>query len=94
MGQHLRLRTLLATLICSVALLPDARAVISELHSSQIDYEDWLESYGYNPEREQIIAIDNWNRRELEGSWPETEYSYYEWLEIREYYEAGEDEEE
>jgi len=94
MGQHLRLRTLLATLIYSVALLPPARAAVSEFHYKQIDAHEWLESYGYNYEREQIIAIDNWNRRELEGSWPETEYSYYEWLEVSEYYEAGEDEEE
>ena len=94
MGQHSRLRTFYATLICSVALLPDARAAISEFHSNQVDFEDWLESYGYNPEREEIIAIDNWNRREIEGSWPETEYSYYDWLEVSEYYEAEEDAEE
>lgn len=93
MGQHPRVHSLLAAIVCIVALLPDARAAISELHASQVDFEDWLESYGYNPEREQIIAIDNWNRRELEGSWPETEYSYYEWLEVSEYYEAEEDEE-
>ena len=85
---------MLAALVCSVTLLADARAAVSELHYNQIDYHEWLESRGYNPEREQIIAIDNWNHRELEGSWPESEYSYYEWLEVSEYYEAEEDEEE
>lgn len=84
---------MLTAIVCVVALLTDARGTVSEWHANQIDYADWLESYGYNPEREQIIAIDNWNRRELEGSWPETEYSYYEWLEVSEYYEAEEDEE-
>ena len=84
---------MLATVLCTVALLPDAHATVSEWHANQIDYEDWLEERGYNPEREQIIAIDNWNKRELEGSWPETEYSYYEWLEVSEYYESGEDDE-
>jgi hypothetical protein len=93
MRQHSRVRTLLATMVCTVALLPGARAAVSEFHYDQIDYHEWLESRGYNSEREEIIAIDNWNRRELEGSWPETEYSYYEWLEVSEYYEAEEDDE-
>ena len=93
MGRYPRLSTLLATVLCAAAVLSDARAGISEWHANQVDYEDWLEGRGYNPEREQIIAIDNWNKRELEGSWPETEYSYYEWLEVSEYYEFGEDDE-
>mgnify|MGYP001764610923 CR=1 FL=1 len=84
----------MVVLVCIVVLLPDARAAVSEFHYNQIDYHEWLESRGFNPEREQIIAIDIWNRRELKGSWPETEYSYYEWLEVSEYYEAGEDDEE
>ena len=91
MGRNLRLPILLVTLICAAAVLPDARAVVSELQANEVDYEDWLENRGYNPERDQIIAIENWNQRELEGSWPETEYSYYEWLEVSEYYEYEED---
>jgi len=82
---------LLVTAICAVAMLPDARAAVSELHANQVDYEDWLENRGYNPERDQIIEIENWNQRELEGSWPEREYSYYEWLEVSEYYEQEKD---
>jgi hypothetical protein len=93
MGQHSKLCRFLAPLICSIALLPDAHAVVSEVHASQIDYADWLENRGYNPERDQIVDIHNWNRLELQGSWPATEYSYYEWLEVSDYYETEEDDE-
>ena len=77
-------------LICTLVLSPHAQAAVSELHDDAIDYDDWLEQRGYNPERDTIVEIGNWNRRELEGHWPETEYTYYEWLEVSEYYEGDE----
>jgi len=80
------LRSLPVTLLCLLALLRDARAAVSETHDNLVDYDDWQEQRGYNPERDLIVEIGNWNRREIEGYWPETEYSFYEWLEVSDYY--------
>jgi hypothetical protein len=81
---------LAAILICAMGLASPARAAVSEAHDDALDYYDWLEQRGYNPERDTIVEIGNWNRRELEGHWPETEFTYYEWLEVSEYYEGDE----
>ena len=59
--------------------LTSAQAGLSFEHYDQIDYYDWEEQRGYNPERDEILDIGDWNRRELEGHWPEIDYSYYEW---------------
>ena len=59
--------------------LTSAQAGLSFEHYEQIDYYDWEEQRGYNPERDEILDIGDWNRRELEGHWPEIDYSYYEW---------------
>jgi hypothetical protein len=59
--------------------LPSALAAISLEHYELLDYYDWQEQRGYNPERDEIIEIGEWNRQELEGHWPETDYDYHEW---------------
>lgn len=56
-----------------------ANAAVSIEHYDQLDYDDWQEQRGYNPELDLIVEIGDWNRRELEGHWPEVDYSYYEW---------------
>jgi hypothetical protein len=61
------------------ALLLVANAAVSIEHYDQIDYYDWQEQRGYNPERDLIMEIGEWNRRELEGHWPEVDYTYWEW---------------
>jgi hypothetical protein len=48
-------------------------------HDEITDYYDWLQWEGYNELRDTMYEIGEWNRRELEGHWPEVEYSYYEW---------------
>jgi hypothetical protein len=56
-----------------------APAAVSIEHDDQLDWYDWQEQRGYNPERDEILDIGEWNRRELERHWPEVDYSYYEW---------------
>jgi len=56
-----------------------APAAVSIEHYDQLDWYEWQEQRGYNPDRDEILDIGDWNRRELEGHWPEVDYSYYEW---------------
>ena len=65
--------------ILSLLLSVSASAAVSIEHDNQIDYYDWQEQRGYNPERDEILDIGDWNLRELEDHWPEVDYSYYEW---------------
>ena len=76
MSPFRKLITLIAGLViastCSAVARPD-------WDNGLIDADDWLEQHSYDPELDAIIGIGVWNRRELEGHWPETEYSYWEW---------------
>jgi hypothetical protein len=67
------------TILLQFVTLPSALAAISLEHYFALDYSDWQEQRGYNPERDEIIEIGEWNRQELEGHWPETDYDYHEW---------------
>ena len=58
---------------------PAAQAGLSAEHYERLDWYDWQEQRGYNAERDEIMDIGDWNRREIEGKWPEVDYSYYEW---------------
>ena len=63
---------LLMATACNAAARPDWETGV-------IDYYDWEEQRGYNPERDRILEMGTWNRRELEGHWPESDYAYDEW---------------
>jgi hypothetical protein len=75
MMRLIKLTTLLVALIFSVS----ANAAVSIEHYDQLDWYDWQEQRGYNPDRDQILDIGDWNQREIEGHWPEIDYTYYEW---------------
>jgi hypothetical protein len=75
MMRSIKLATLLAALLFSVS----ANAAVSIEHYDQLDWYDWQEQRGYNPERDTILEIGEWNIRELEGHWPEVDYTYWEW---------------
>lgn len=65
--------------LLGLLLATTGNAAVSIEHYDQIDYYDWQEQRGYNPERDEILDIGEWNRRELERHWPEVDYSYHEW---------------
>ena len=68
-----------AILLISIFFAVTASAGVSIEHDDQLDWYDWQEQRGYNPERDLILEIGEWNRRELEGHWPEVDYTYWEW---------------
>lgn len=75
LAEMLNLKIILLSLLLGGA----AHAEVSIEHYDQLDYYDWQEQRGYNFERDVILEIGEWNRRELEGHWPEVDYGYYEW---------------
>ena len=66
-------------LLISIFFAVTASAAVSIEHYDQLDWYDWQEQRGYNPERDTILEIGEWNIRELEGHWPEVDYTYWEW---------------
>jgi hypothetical protein len=71
----IKLKMILAGLLLAFT----TNAAVSIEHYDQLDYYDWQEQRGYNLERDLILEIGEWNRRELEGHWPEVDYTYWEW---------------
>lgn len=66
-------------LVTGLLLSSSVSAGLSIEHYDRLDWYDWQEQRGYNPDRDEIMDIGDWNRAELEGHWPEIDYSYWEW---------------